>query len=863
MTVETQNSSPILEKQDLGQLLMCGFDGLEPTPGIIDLIENHNLGSIILFSRNIDTPEQIRQLTTSLQSIARRAGHKRPLFIAVDQENGVVRRLGNKSGTYLPGSMALGAIGSSAAAREVARSVSEELLSLGINWNLAPVLDVNNNPLNPVIGVRSFGEDPVQVGKLGMAQVEGYHRGGVATSTKHFPGHGDTATDSHIGVPVIDKTLEELERIELAPYRNIINTGVDALTYPSSIMVGHIVLPQISGDQVSSISSAVATGLLRQRMGYKGIIITDCLEMEAVKDTIGTPQGALQALRAGNDIAMISHTLDFQCSAFDLIYTAYSKNELNLKALTASVKRVEQLKDRFLTWDKVLDNMPSLAKPALELSERLYNKVPTVVRNNKSIIPIQPATPDNRILFLGAHVPQTLAIDSEKEPFNSFYASLKKRNDNLEYIIYNANTKHDDLKDTIQKADYVIVGTANANLHPFQANLVKFAHKEAKRLVVAAVVNPYDLMAFPEIDTYVVAYEYTPTAHEATVRTIFGETTSTSSLPVTIPDVLVKRKEPACIIEKYNSETHLDGLTSLWDQVFGKDWPLAADKIEKTLRTAKNGNHWVATECQTGKMIGFVATQTNYTVKKGELMLLMTHPHYESRGVGSLLHDHALDYLRQQSCNTYMLGSTYPRFFPGLPQDKKQHQGFFERRGWKFQSKHVWDLVGNLDQQNVDGQQRFLDRMERERIWFGRIKPSQLWELYAFQQRYFPYWLETYQHHATLGDFQDLLVARQDNENGKILGSLVLNTTHTTHPDRGDLIWTDDKLFTKASGGMACVGVAEEERGRGIGIGIVAKANQILKQRGVQKAYVDWVELVDFYQRTGYEKWRGYRVASL
>ncbi|KAI7848943.1 glycoside hydrolase superfamily [Circinella umbellata] len=861
MTIQTQNSPSTIKKADIGQLLMCGFDGLEPTPGIIDLIENHNLGSIIFFSRNIDTPEQVRQLTTSLQSIARRAGHKRPLLIAVDQENGVVRRLGRKSGTYLPGSMALGALGSSTAARDVAVHVSKELLSLGINWNLAPVLDVNSNPLNPVIGVRSFGEEPVAVGQLGMAQVEGYHRGGVATSVKHFPGHGDTATDSHIGVPVIDKTLEELEQVELAPFRQTINTGADALAYPSSIMVGHIVLPQISGDKVSSLSPAIATNLLRQRMGYKGVIITDCLEMGAVKDTVGTPQGALEALRAGNDIAMISHTLDFQRSAIDLLNNAYDKGTLNQDAVVASLKRVEQLKDKFLTWDIVLDNMPSLSEPALELSKRLYNKVPTIVRDNKNVIPIRPGK-DDRIIFLGAHVPQTLAIDSEIEPFNTFYDSLKKRHDNLEYIIYTPNTSRGELAEIVRSSDWVIVGTANANLHPFQVDMVKYIHKVAKRLVVAAVMNPYDLMAFPEIDTYVVAYEYTPPAHEAVVSAIFGETISNSHLPVTIPDVLVERKKPVCMIEKYSPEIHLNQVTTLWNNVYGEDWPLGSEKIEKTLRTAKNGNYWAATDCQTGEVIGFVATQVKYAEKKGELMLLMTHPQYERRGIGSLLHDHALDYLRLQSCNTYMLGSTYPRFFPGLPQDKEQHQSFFERRGWKFQTKHVWDLVGNLDQETV-GNKSVEDRMKREKIWFGRIKPSELWELLAFQRRYFPFWLRAYQHHANLGDFQDFLVARQDNKNGKLLASLVLNTTHTTHPDRGDLIWTDDKLFTDASGGMACVGVAEEERGRGIGIGIVVEANKILMKRGVKKSYVDWVELVDFYRRTGYEKWRGYRCASL
>lgn len=436
MTVGGVNDN--LDKE-IGQLLMCGFDGLEPTPGIIDLIENHNLGSIILFSRNIATPEQVQKLTHSLQQIARNAGHKRPLFIAVDQENGVVRRLGH-SGTYLPGNMGLGALGSSTAARNVAMATSKELLTLGMNWNLAPVLDVNNNPLNPVIGVRSYGQDPELVARMGLAQVEGYQRGNVATSIKHFPGHGDTATDSHLGVPVINKTLEELDKTELVPFKKAIEAG--GIACPTSVMVAHMLLPYFNKELVSSLSPEIVRDLLRRRLGYKGVIITDCLEMDAVKETIGTPKGALMALQAGNDMAMISHTLAFQKDAFKVLYSALEQGQLNEEEIRRSLQRVAKLKDQFLSWDDVLEQKDLKTMGSDEhatLSKELYDRVPTVVTDRKKILPIRP-DPKDQILFLGAHVPQTLAVDSEKEPFNSFHASLLKRHANLKYIIYNEDT---------------------------------------------------------------------------------------------------------------------------------------------------------------------------------------------------------------------------------------------------------------------------------------------------------------------------------------------------------------------------------------------------------------------------------------
>nr|AGC24356.1 N-acetyl-beta-D glucosaminidase [Rhizomucor miehei]4ZM6_A Chain A, N-acetyl-beta-D glucosaminidase [Rhizomucor miehei CAU432]4ZM6_B Chain B, N-acetyl-beta-D glucosaminidase [Rhizomucor miehei CAU432] len=845
--------------KEIGQLLMCGFDGLEPTPGIIDLIENHNLGSIILFSRNIATPKQVQKLTHSLQQIARNAGHKRPLFIAVDQENGVVRRLGD-SGTYLPGNMALGALGSSTAARNVAMAISKELLTLGMNWNLAPVLDVNNNPLNPVIGVRSYGQDPELVARMGLAQVEGYQRGKVATSIKHFPGHGDTATDSHLDVPVINKTLEELDKTELVPFKKALEAG--GIACPTSVMVGHMLLPHFNKDVVSSIAPEIVRDLLRRRFGYKGVIITDCLEMDAVKETVGTPKGALMALQAGNDMAMISHTLAFQKDAFKVLYSALQEGQLDKDEIRQSLQRVAQLKDQFLNWDDVLQqaDLKTMGSEAhATLSKELYDRVPTVVTNRKNTLPIRPAQTD-KILFLAAHVPQTLAVDSEKEPFNSFHASLLKRHTNLEYIIYNEETP--DLSQKIQEADWVIIGTANANLYPFQVRMVQQAQKLAKRLVVAAVMNPYDQMCFPQVDTYLVTYEYTPPAHEAAVRLIFGEIETRSRLPISIPNVDDAIAPATFIVDDYRNDDDLDHVTAMWDDIFGKDWPLRKDKINLGLQRAKLQKHKVARDSQ-GKIVGFVATQIVVVDNKkhGQLMLLMVSPSYQGKGVGTLLHDAALEHFREQGADCIKLGSTYPRFFPGVPDDDAQSrkaQAFFSKKGWRMDDNLVHDLIGDLQDYKVPD--KIQARMLKEKIWFGRIKPSETWELYAFQQRNFPHWLSTYQHHVELGDYQDLIVARQDDENGRVIASLILNTTHVSHEYRSDLIWTDDKLFGERSGGMACVGVAQEERGRGIGIGIVAHANWLLKQRGVTKSYVDWVELLDFYSRVGYKTWRSYRL---
>ena len=846
---------------EAGQLLMCGFHGLEATEGILDLIRSHHLGSVIFFSRNIESPEQVQKLTHTLQTAAKEAGHERPLLIAVDQENGVVRRLGS-SGTYLPGSMALGAINLTSAAYQVATATSKELLALGINWNLAPDMDVNNNSLNPVIGVRSFGEDPERVSRLGSAQVEAYQKNRVATSIKHFPGHGDTATDSHLGVPVIDKDIDDLEQVELVPFRQAIASKGDA--YPTSVMIAHISLPKIikEKNRPASISSEIATDLLRNKLGYEGIIITDCVEMDAVKDTVGSGRGAIMALQAGNDMSMISHTLEFQQDAFKFLAEELDAGTLDPEALNKSLARVAALKDRFLTWEDALtikDLGVVGCKAHVELSERLYNKVPTLVRDRNQLLPIKP-TEHQKILFLAAHVPLTLAIDSESEPFNSMYDSLSRRHSNTEYLIFTEESK--DVSSKIQEADYVVVGTANGNLHPFQSDMVKLVASLTKKLIVVAVINPYDLMAFPEVDTYAVTYEYTPPAHEAFVRMLFGEIMNENQLPITIPNAsdATARTSPHKIQDFTTDQQQ--AAYQLWNTIYSSTWPLSYESFSLILSRIENPHHFFVSDDK-GDLVAFAATQTISSANAGQLALLMVHPGYQGQGIGTLLNDHCLELFRKNG-SSVMLGASYPRFFCGVPVDDKmgqEAQGFFERRGYTFQDTTIYDLMGDVS--NYEIPDRLTARMEKEKIWFGPIEPERIEELYAFQEKYFSYWVSTYKHHAELGDYHDLLVAREGDVNGKLIASLVLNTTGRSSPYRTDLVWIHPDLFDTNSGGMACVGVASEERGRGIGIGIVAYANKVLRERGVHKSYVDWVELVDFYSRTGYQTWRSYKLAAM
>src|SRR6266581_3762970 len=257
-----------LEAQ-IGQLLVAGFSGTTPSPEIIDLIRNHHIGGIILFSRNVQDAQQVLELTHNLQMIAKTAGHPAPLLIAIDQENGIVQRLGQGT-TLFPGNMALGAIGSEQLAYDVAQAA------------------------------------------------------GVISDLKHFPGHGDTAVDSHLALPIISSTLEQLEAIELVPFKSGIEAGAD------SVMIAHISFPAVTHQEAlpATVSPAIVRGLLREKLGFDGVIISDCMEMYGVAETIGTERAAVMALQAGVDLVLVSHTYARQLGSIEAIQLALQAGNL-------------------------------------------------------------------------------------------------------------------------------------------------------------------------------------------------------------------------------------------------------------------------------------------------------------------------------------------------------------------------------------------------------------------------------------------------------------------------------------------------------------------------------------------------------
>jgi beta-N-acetylhexosaminidase len=523
-----------LEEQ-IGQIIVAGFSGLTVTPEIIDLLQNYHVGNIILFARNIADPQQLRSLTRQLQSIARAAEQRYPLLIMLDQENGVIRQLGQQA-TIFPGNMALGAIGSEQTAYDVALASGRELKALGINMNLAPDIDINSNPANPVIGVRSFGEDPQMVARLGAAQVRGYSTAGILTSLKHFPGHGDTAIDSHLALPVVPYTLDRLERMELVPFRRGIEAGA------ATVMIAHVYLPEIMKQAMlpSTISPEVVNGLLRQRLGYDGVVISDCLEMKAVANTIGTERGAVLALQAGNDLILISHHYTHQLGSINAIKAALLDGTLQPHTLEQAAARVTRLKEQHLSWDEPLPDISVVGcQEHKQLSNQMYERSTTLLKNEAGLLPLRLA-PEQRLLVLLLRPITRSRLSDRDLPGSELVAYIRARHANVQMHIASAldtAAAQATLQQALDAAAIIIVVTHNAHLDNWQADYMRGLLKSGRPVINIAAINPYDLLSYPTLSTYLAIYENTPPAFANAARVLFGEMQAQGHLPVSLPGI--------------------------------------------------------------------------------------------------------------------------------------------------------------------------------------------------------------------------------------------------------------------------------------------------------------------------------------
>ncbi|MCY8225593.1 glycoside hydrolase family 3 protein [Bacillus haynesii] len=576
-------SSMSLEEK-IGQMLMPDFrnwkkkgessaKGLtEMNDEVAGIIQKYRLGGVILFAENVTGTEQTVRLTDGLQ----KASPDIPLFITIDQEGGIVTRL--ESGTNLPGNMAVGASSSSKNAFRSGKIIGKELASLGINVNFSPVLDVNNNPDNPVIGVRSFSSKPELTSKLGIQMMKGLQDEQMIATAKHFPGHGDTAVDSHYGLPLVSHDEKRLRSVELAPFQKAIAAGIDM------IMTAHVQFPAFDdttykskkdGEDImvpATLSKKVMTDLLRKDLGFKGVVVTDALNMKAVSDNFGQEEAVVMAVKAGVDIALMPaqvtslETEKNLARVFEALLTAVKKGDIPIEQIDHSVERILRLKiNRGIIDHTGSEPLQKKIKYALKTigsnkhvkSERkMARESVTILKNDKSTLPFKPKKGDT-VLILAPYEEQTAAIAKT--------VSKIKKNIKVVESRFAEKTFGEEIQKKIDEADYVITGSYVVKNDPvvndgviddsiqdsskwataFPRAAMKYAQANGKKFVLMSLRNPYDTANFEEAKAVIAVYGFKGYANgrfrqpniPAGVEVIFGKAKPKGTLPVDIPSV--------------------------------------------------------------------------------------------------------------------------------------------------------------------------------------------------------------------------------------------------------------------------------------------------------------------------------------
>lgn len=478
-------------QQKIGQLIMAGFDGLAPDSQIENLIRSKHLGGVILFRRNIANPEQVARLNRRLQKINADQSEI-PLLIAVDQEGGVVARL-EEGVTPLPSALAFRAAGSPEDCEALTRIANTELHLLGFNVNFAPVLDVNNNPRNPVIGVRAYGETVDDVCTYGLAALRGIEQAGMVATAKHFPGHGDTTVDSHRGLPCVNHGRDRLEAIELAPFRAAIAAGVDA------IMSAHVVFPAFEPDPKtpSTLSPAVLTGLLREKMGFDGVVFTDCLEMSAIAEGVGVVEGAVRAFKAGADVLLISHSEALQQATIEALLEEVARGEISEERIDQSVARILALKEKYKMagWPELppAGTAPIAQAESLELSRRIHAAAVNWTGSPCTLAANLPT------LIISLEVREHTEIDVVASGEETLGGALTRQGLTLTEIRLPLAPSAPDIAEVTrlaQAAQQIVCLSYNAVLHPAQQTLLAALPAEKTWLVAGRL--PYDQELLPQ-----------------------------------------------------------------------------------------------------------------------------------------------------------------------------------------------------------------------------------------------------------------------------------------------------------------------------------------------------------------------------
>lgn len=527
-------------EEKVGQLFVAdvwGKDANQPDPGnqtkygvptAAQVVERYHPGGVIYFNNsgtdNVDDPAQVARLSDGLQRAALASGARLPLIVSTDQEGGRVTRIAAPATEY-PSSMAIGAGRSAEDARELAAINGRELRAMGINQDFAPDADVNSNPLNPIIGSRSFSADPALASSLVAAEVDGYQNSGPATETvssaaKHFPGHGDAATDSHTGLPVIDRTEGQWRQIDLPPFQAAIKAGTDV------IMTAHITVPSLDpSGEPATLSKPIITGILRDELHYDGVVVTDSLQMAGVRQLHPDAEIPVLALEAGVDQMLMPPDLGVAVTG---VLDAVKSGRLTEQRIDQSVRRILALKQKRGILAQPFTGTPVVGTPEhLARIQAITDRTTTVLRNDAKLLPL--ADP-GKVLVTGWNNPAYPGYPAEP------VAALAKDLNGTAASTGASPTaaQIDEAVAAAKGADTVVVLTNGLRTSQPQRDLVRALTNTGKRLIAVSVQEPYD-PGYADVPTWVVTYDWRDVTMRSLAKVLLGRISPQGKLPVTIP----------------------------------------------------------------------------------------------------------------------------------------------------------------------------------------------------------------------------------------------------------------------------------------------------------------------------------------
>ncbi len=513
-------------EEKVGQLFLVGFEDVDVSDEELALFEECYFGNYMYFARNIDNHDQVRKLSKRLYDISKKVTGLPP-FIALDQEGGMVARIHNGA-TVFPSNMAITAAGMEDKMREYGRMAGEELHRMGINMNFAPCLDINNNPNNPVIGIRSYSDKPEVVAKMGVDYALGLQSAKVAAVGKHFPGHGDTAVDSHLGLPVIKYDMERLENIELVPFKAAIENGM------ASFMSAHILFESIDDSGLpGTLSPYIITDFLREKLGFEGLVITDSLGMKAVEKKYGTPRSAAMAVKAGADLLCICIDRDIMRESHKAVMDAVTSGEITMEQIDRAVTNILVHKEKYLY--EYFEDSKAVYPENEALADEIGQRSITLMRDRKGYLPVKG---ENNLIISPAPIRASLIDDDRKYSKVSFaeYAEAELGGKGLTIEVNPDEETVDKIVAMAKNYETIIVASYNAKLFDNQSEIVRRLYSIGCKLITVSLRIPYDIQSYNNVDCNIAAYEYTTRSIRNVVKVLKGELEPVGKLPVKIEE---------------------------------------------------------------------------------------------------------------------------------------------------------------------------------------------------------------------------------------------------------------------------------------------------------------------------------------